>query len=58
MCLSEEYESLCGQVDSRSEDFNECTHWQELCAPGKCINTPSGYECDCPQGFVINRRGE
>lgn len=48
---------LCACPDGRQgercgEDVDECA--SSPCAVGRCVNTVSGYRCECPTGL----RGE
>lgn len=32
-------------------DVDECADGRERCAPGVCINTEGGFQCDCDVGY-------
>lgn len=32
---------------------NECSLKPDICGKGKCIDTPSGYDCDCEPGYRL-----
>lgn len=33
--------------------INECTLNPDICGLGKCIDTPTGYECLCNAGYRL-----
>ena len=40
------------------EDINECSLNPSLCGPGRCVNTPGGYECQCPRDYMLAPDGQ
>ena len=38
-------------------DVDECAETRDLCAPGRCINTEGGYECECPPAYMLSPDG-
>ncbi|KAJ8304382.1 hypothetical protein KUTeg_017965 [Tegillarca granosa] len=38
---------------SREIRKDECAIFPDLCTNGRCINTPTGYRCECNQGFRL-----
>lgn len=33
--------------------INECSFMPDICGKGKCIDTPTSYECDCDPGYRL-----
>lgn len=33
--------------------INECSFKPDICGKGKCIDTPTGYECQCEPGYRL-----
>ena len=34
-------------------DINECLEDPLICGVGACVNTDGGYNCVCPEGYVL-----
>ena len=32
-------------------DINECKIAEGICGPGRCINTPGSFRCECQPGY-------
>lgn len=32
-------------------DIDECRISPDLCGPGRCLNTPGDFECECFEGY-------
>lgn len=34
-------------------DIDECANDPTICGVGTCVNTDGGYNCVCPEGYVL-----
>lgn len=56
-----EYAALCGArpglyrnpVTNETKPINECDIMPQLCKPGTCHDTPTGFTCGCDHGYVL-----
>ncbi|XP_077556924.1 fibrillin-1-like isoform X1 [Haemaphysalis longicornis] len=46
-----EYKHLCRSTDNMA--VNECDLLPGLCQNGRCVNTRTGYRCECDSGFGL-----
>lgn len=55
-----EFNILCKEALSilSPSDIDECSLRQDLCDNGVCINTDSGYSCECKEGYEITASGQ
>eukprot|EP00062_Callorhinchus_milii_P013290 gi/632961229/ref/XP_007896640.1/ PREDICTED: latent-transforming growth factor beta-binding protein 1 isoform X2 [Callorhinchus milii] len=37
-------------------EINECSVNPRICGPGRCINLPEGYTCNCDSGYSLSTR--
>lgn len=57
---SVEYTQLCGNrpgqvtnpVTNATEEIDECALMPQMCAHGRCINTPGSFQCVCDPGYI------
>ncbi|XP_053611318.1 fibrillin-2-like isoform X2 [Plodia interpunctella] len=57
---SQEHMALCGTkpglyynpVTNETKPINECDIMPQLCKPGRCHDTMSGFECGCDRGYT------
>ena len=40
-----------------SPPIDECLADPFVCGVGQCVNTPGGFECVCPQGYMLASDG-
>ena len=49
----------CSERDAFSfSDINECVRDRGLCTFGECVNLDGGFECRCPEGFLLTDDGK
>lgn len=55
---SQEHMALCGEkpgeyinpMTNETKPINECDIMPQLCKPGTCHDTPTGFQCGCDHG--------
>lgn len=54
------YSELCSAAESLldAKTLDECSLRLDLCPNGRCIDTDSGYECECLDGFKADGSGQ
>lgn len=53
--------ALCGEkpgeyinpMTNETKPINECDIMPQLCKPGSCHDTPTGFQCGCDHGYVF-----
>ena len=57
MCTCNEGFELDEKV-SKCMDTDECSEDSFICGVGQCINTDGGFECLCPEGYMLKSDGK
>lgn len=60
--FSAEYVALCGAtpgsvinpMTGQPETIDECGMMPGLCRNGACVDTKTGFRCDCYRGFIYD----
>lgn len=58
---SPQFKELCGdrpseyinKLTNETKAINECNIMKQLCKPGTCHDTPTGFQCVCDHGYVL-----